>query len=137
MAEALNKLGVKTGLIVHSRDGLDEISPSAITDGILIKNGTLEKIEIDPKIFGINGSLQDLAGGDASYNYKILQELLAGESSTVTDTVAINAGALLWIYGDSTSLEAGFKRSKSLISGGQVKKFFDNWIQIAQSIASN
>lgn len=134
MAEALLGLQVKRGLVVHSQDGLDEISPAAITDVRKIDDGKIGALTINPSKFGIHGSLQDLAGGDAKMNYGILNSLLDGETSTISQTVAINAAALMWVSGKSKTIEDGFTTCTKLLASGRCREFFDSWIRAAKSL---
>jgi len=137
MAEALAGLNAKRGLVVHSRDGLDEISPSAITDGALIENGRIEEFSLDPKNYGIKGALADLAGGDAKFNLNLLARFLEGHQNTLSQTVCLNAAAAMWITGTHTSIDSAFTQCKNAVTSGKTKKYFENWIAIASSIVSN
>jgi anthranilate phosphoribosyltransferase len=136
MAEAAMKIGIGTTLVVHSRDGMDEISPSAVTDCVLAKGGKLTEMTLDPATIGISGS-HDLNGGDADANFKILTKLLAGEGSPCADAVALNAGALLWLTGNSADIKDGYLRAKAQISSGKSRDFFNNWVATAKSLAGS
>jgi anthranilate phosphoribosyltransferase len=134
MAEALAALGIKSALVVHSRDGLDEISPAAATDAILIEGGHLRDMVIEPAAYRIKASLADLAGGDAAVNAKIMHELLGGKTGAVCDAVALNAGAVLWLFGKAADLGAGVTLAASTLAGGKAKTYFSTWIAAAQSL---
>ncbi len=132
MAEALNKFKVRRGLVVHSRDGLDEISPSAITDGILIHKGKLKTMTIDPKKFKINTRLAEVGGGSPAQNLKILKSLLKAEKTPVADAVVLNAGALLWVNELCDSIGEGMAVCRDKLATGMVKKHFENWLELAK-----
>ena len=55
-AEALKENEVEHAYIVHSDDGMDEISPFAKTNIVELKNGNISEFTIDPKDLGINSN---------------------------------------------------------------------------------
>jgi len=134
VAQAAEKIGVATALIVHSRDGMDEISPNAITDCVLVRNNNFSSITIDPISFGITGS-HDLSGGDADVNVQILNELLVGKGEAYINAVALNTGALLWLSDKVATIVEGYNLAKGQIISGNGKIYFDNWLNEAKSFA--
>lgn len=135
VAEALAELGIKKALVVHSRDGLDELSPSAVTDAVLVEHGTTKAFEIDSAPLGVSASLADLAGGDPAHNFAILQRILAGQGEGITQAVCLNAAAVLWICGRTASLKEGYELATVQVSSGAAKNFFDRFISTAKSLA--
>lgn len=137
MAETLAALGVKRALVVHSRDGLDEISPAAPTDGMLVDQGSVRETVIDPTSLGVKGTLKDLAGGDAAHNLKILDQLLAGSAGALADAVALNAGAVLWIAGKANDLQHGLQLARVQIASGKARDHFKSWLAEARQLAAH
>lgn len=136
MAEAMNRLGLKKGLVVHSRDGLDEISPAAATDAILLADNQLTEYVFEPGNLGLSTALADLRGGDAAENLQLFTALLANQLPRLADAVAVNAGAVLWLAGKSDSLADGLALARGQIGNGIAQAFFQNWIKEAQSTLS-
>lgn len=134
VAEAALHLGIESALIVHSRDGMDEISPNAITDCILVKAGSLTNLVIDPVDFGISGQ-HDLSGGDANENFKILQKFMSGKAKSCTEAVALNTGALLWLAGKCPTIAAGYQTAKKQIESGKIEPYFATWLTKAHEMA--
>jgi anthranilate phosphoribosyltransferase len=119
VANALLGLKIERALVVHSRDGLDEISISAPTDVLEIQNGTIRSTVITPETFGVStSSKQSLAGGDARTNAAIIEGVLKGERGPRRDIVLMNAGAALMIFGAASSLADGFKLAEESIDSG-------------------
>lgn len=135
MAEGLLGLGVTRGLVVHSEDGMDELSPAAPTHGKYIHEGKITDLRVDPKEFGYQSTLDDLAGGDAVVNHKILQEMLAGKSKVI-EAVALNAGAVLWIGGTAKDLKSGVELANDHIMSGRTNSYFNTWLTAAQNLAA-
>jgi anthranilate phosphoribosyltransferase len=136
MAEALINLGVENGLIIHSRDGLDEISPNTITDGIRIADGKKQALEIDPETFGIRGELKDLKGGDASMNAELLWRILNSEPEVLilSQTICLNVAIIFWIAKKVESLEEGFHLAQSIIKTNKARDFLKSWLLAAKKL---
>jgi anthranilate phosphoribosyltransferase len=110
VAEALSGLKTERAFVVHSTDGLDEISISAPTKVIELGNGVLRHSTITPEDFGATrASMETLRGGDARTNAGIIESVLKGEKGPRRDVVLINAAAALVAAGAAASLKEGFK----------------------------
>jgi anthranilate phosphoribosyltransferase len=120
MAEALQKLGMGKALCVHSREGLDEISLGASTDGALLEDHAVRSIEIDPRQFGIEpASLQQLQGGSVADNAQILTDILQGKgTSAQRDCVALNSGYALYLAGRCANPQAGLVLARDILRSG-------------------
>ena len=135
MAEALRQLGIERGFVVHSRDGLDELSPTAIADAYLIEGQKLQQMTIDPQDFGMRAKSEDLAGGDAAYNLERLHALLDGKAPGLADAVALNAGAVLWLASKVADLKAGVSSAREAIQSGRSRAYFKSWLAAAHTLA--
>lgn len=119
VAEALAGLNTERAFVVHSTDGLDEISISAPTQVIEIGHGTLRHSTITPEDFGATrAGMETLRGGDAKANAAIIESILKGEKSPRRDVVLINAAAALVAGGAAVSLKEGFKAAADSIDSG-------------------
>jgi len=134
VAGALDKLGTTRALIVHGRDGLDEITTTDITDAILVEAGH-EPIhfEIDPEAFGMPYTVPEaLAGDDADTNAAILKHIFAGQSGAGRDIVLLNAGAALWVAGKVDGIGEGIAMAAQAIDSGKVQATLDALIVFTQ-----
>ena len=96
LAEALSELGLRRALVVHGRDGLDEITISGPTKIAEVRDGNVRSYEITPEEFGLQRApLAEIAGGDAQQNSAIIRAVLEGERSPRRDVVVLNAAAAL------------------------------------------
>ncbi|MDH4263410.1 MAG: anthranilate phosphoribosyltransferase [Spirochaetia bacterium] len=99
MAEALEQLGTKTFLVVHSSDGLDEISPKAKTNYCLYHSGSFKYDTIDPVNFKFKiNELSELTVKNGDEAYELGLKILSGSHESGAEMVAINAaaGEYLW-----------------------------------------
>src|SRR5207244_6426987 len=112
-------LGAVHAMVVHSRDGLDEISVSAPTRVCEVIDGQVRRYEMKPTDFGIDEhALGDVAGGDAAANERIARAILGGESGARADIVAVNAGAALYVAEVAASVREGVAVAREAIASG-------------------
>jgi anthranilate phosphoribosyltransferase len=124
VARVLATLGAVHALVVHSRDGLDEISVSDVTHVCEVRGGELRSYEVTPEELGVGRHAIDLlAGGDASRNAAIALQILRGEvaeqSQARHDVVVANAGAALYVAGSAPSIRDGVTLAKESIASGR------------------
>jgi len=137
VAGALQKLGVRRALVVHGRDGLDEITTTTITDAILVEQGNeLKRFEIDPKAFGIPyARSEDLTGGEALANASILRKTLTcKQPSPDRDIVLLNAAAALWVAERTDSIQRGLAIVAKAIDSGEAKHILQHLIDFTQKL---
>ena len=120
-AKALKNLNSKHVWIVHSEDGMDEISPFSITNIVELKNGKVNEIKIDPKKIGINfKNINNLKGQDADYNAKKIIEIFSGVKNEFYEAVSLNAAAALVVSNKIHKFEDGFDLAKKQLESGKV-----------------
>jgi len=100
MAEALAMLGLRRGFVVHGSDGLDEITTTGPTLAFEIRNGAVERRELEPADFAVPPATpEDLKGGDQTRNLEIARSVLTGDRGPHRDIVLANAAAALLAAG--------------------------------------
>ncbi len=122
LAEVLHRLGAERAWVVHSEDGLDELSIFAPTWVARLEDGAVVEDVIDPRTYGLaHGPAErgEVLGGSAAENAQILESVLSNTPGPAHDLVVLNAGAALTVAGESPNLEAGIERARALIDGGQ------------------
>jgi anthranilate phosphoribosyltransferase len=120
VARVLAALGAKHALVVHSRDGLDEISVSAPTHCCEVRNGEVSSFDLTPEEIGLpTHSIESLAGGDARENAEIARAILSGESGPRQDIVAANAGAALYVADLAATIREGVTMARDSITSGR------------------
>jgi anthranilate phosphoribosyltransferase len=100
IAEVLQRLGSRHVMVVHSRDGLDEISCGAATDVAELKDGQIRRFAIRPEDFGLRRSPIDLLKvDDAAQSLAVIRGVLEDQSGPARDIVMLNAGAAIYTTG--------------------------------------
>jgi anthranilate phosphoribosyltransferase len=127
MSEAALQLGIMKAAVVHSRDGMDEVSPSAPTDGMMIENGNLREFHIDPAKLKLSAPQPSLLGGDAKLNAQLFRNLLEGTDSGIQRAVVLNAGLLFLVAGQDSDHVSGCRRALGLIQSGKFKEYCDDF----------
>ena len=120
-AHAAKALGAKRVMVIHSRDGFDEISPIEPTDVFQInEDGKEYRYVIDPAKFGISDAKADeLEGGNGADNAQLAMEVLNGRGrATIKAAVGLNAGAVLYLSGKAKTLKDGYDMAVAAMSNG-------------------
>ena len=112
-ANALKNLRSKHAWIVHSEDGMDEISPFAITNVIELKNDKISETKIDPKKIGVKFNNPDnLKGQDANYNANKIIDVFSGTKNEFYEAICLNTAAALIICNKFNKYEDAYEFSK-------------------------
>ena len=119
-AEGLKNLNLKFAWIVNSEDGLDEISPYAITNVIQLKDGQISEIKIDPNALGVNAdNFKNLVGDDAKFNADKMIEIFKGEDNDFSKAVCLNAAAGLIVGEKFTEFNKAYSHAREFILSGK------------------
>ncbi len=136
MAKAAKMTGVKRVMVVHSDDGLDELSPAAPARVYMIdENDNETDFTFDPSEAGFEGySTEDLSGGNAAENAATALRLIEGKGpEAVRAACILNAGAALMVAGKTGTIEAGCKIAGQALDSGLVKEKLNAVIRKSQS----
>ena len=137
VAEALLELGAEKALVVHGEDGMDEITVSGATSVAEVLDGGIEEYSISPEDFGLRRHHPDnILGGDAHLNARILRDVLSGrENGAPRDVILMNAGAAVFVSGRSTSLREGIDFAKKSIDSGAALEALENFVKTTRRLA--
>ena len=120
-AEALRENNVVHAYVVHSDDGMDEISPFAKTNIVELKNNNINKFVVDPKTLDINlSNKENLKGKNALFNSNKIIEIYKGKINEFSEAVNLNVAAGLIVSGKENSFIHAYHRSKEHLSSGKV-----------------
>lgn len=113
LAEVLQKLGSRHVMVVHSDDGLDEISLAAPTQVAELKDGDITEYRITPEELGIERqSLESLKADGVEDSLRQVKAALSGEGAPA-DIVSLNAGAALYCAGVADTLKDGVRLAQN------------------------
>jgi anthranilate phosphoribosyltransferase len=137
IANVLLALGAEHAVVVHSDDGLDEISISAPTQVCEVCYGEIRSFEITPEDIGIRRQpIETIAGGDARENARIARSILQGEDGPRSDIVAANAGAALYVAGVVATIRDGVALAHESIANGRAMQKLDSLVAVSRELAA-
>lgn len=127
MAEALARLGLARGVVVHGSGGLDEASLAGPSELRLIEAGAVRAERLEPSELGLDPApLEQLAGGDVAENRCILEAVLQGRGTAPQrDVVALNAALALWAAGRSDTIAAAVPLALQAMATGAAWERFE------------
>ncbi len=130
VAEALRELGCVRALVVNGTDGSDEITLTGPTAVIEVDRRDTRRYRLTPEELGYRSCrLEDLAGGEtAAENAERLIEILSGAEGPLSDVVAVNAGAALYVAGIAATIGEGVKRARGILASGKAERLLRDYI---------
>ncbi|RUA06020.1 MAG: anthranilate phosphoribosyltransferase [Gammaproteobacteria bacterium] len=130
IANVLKSLGSKQVMVVHSKDGLDEISIADDTFVAELKDGKITTYTINPTDFGLPlGDLNDIKAEDAESSLLLIQNALDGTDGAAKNIVALNAGAAIYVSGVVDSLQAGVNKAVKILNSGAAHQKLDDFVK--------
>jgi anthranilate phosphoribosyltransferase len=137
LARVLANLGVKRAIVVHGRDGLDEITLTGATTICEVSGGKLGSCFISPEQFGLDRCQpEDLTGGNPHENAVIARNVLSGEKGPKRDVVALNSAFCLYMHSKSKTLRECVRAAHSLIDSGAALAKLDEFIKATNEAAT-
>jgi len=133
IATVFGELGSEHTLVVHSEDGMDEISIAAPTHVSEMKDGEVKNYSIEPEVFGLTkASLDEIVVADSAESLAMINKALDGEECAARTALALNAGAAIYVSGVAESLDEGVKKALQSIDSGKAKAAMVAYIQATQ-----
>ncbi|MGA9852553.1 MAG: anthranilate phosphoribosyltransferase [Gammaproteobacteria bacterium] len=130
LAKVLRALGSEHVLVVHSRDGLDEISIAAPTWVTELQHDQIRSYTIKPEDYDITSqSLDALRVMSAQESLALIREALAGKPGPAFDMVVLNAGAALYAADVSPSLMVGVARARDVVHSGEAQRRLERLVE--------
>ncbi|MFN4326615.1 MAG: anthranilate phosphoribosyltransferase [Azonexus sp.] len=133
----MQRLGAERVLVVHGKDGLDEISLGAATLVGELKEGEVREYEVHPEDFGLQMmSLRHLRVTNADESRATLLGALDNQPGPARDIVCLNAGAALYVANVADSIGDGIARAREAIASGAARAKLDQFVQCTQRLAA-
>ncbi|WP_293647598.1 anthranilate phosphoribosyltransferase [Thiolapillus sp.] len=133
LAEVLQRLGAHHVLVVHSKDGLDEISIGDKTEVAELKDGAIRRYSIWPEEFGMErASLEAIQVADAGESLAMIRSVLEDHAGPARDIVTLNAGAAIYAAGLADDLKGGVDKARAAIASGEARNRLDRLVVVSQ-----
>ena len=135
-ARVLQRLGAKRALVVHGRDGLDEITLAGGTMVAELRNGSIDEYEILPGEFGLPmADLRAIRVENPAQSKDMLLDVLANFPGPALDIVLLNSGAALYAANIASSIGDGVAKARIAIKSGAARAKLDQYVQITRRLA--
>ncbi|MBP7979888.1 MAG: anthranilate phosphoribosyltransferase [Sebaldella sp.] len=136
-AETLRHLGREHALIVRGNDGLDEISITADTEIIEVKQNEIKKFSVSPEEYGFKRAPHnEITGGNPGENAEILINILSGrEKGAKRDIVVLNSMFALYTSDFSDSPEKAKTIIENALDSGHIYDYFRNYIDFLKEVS--
>jgi anthranilate phosphoribosyltransferase len=132
MAEALDMLGARYAMVVHS-EGLDEISTASVTRIAELSGGKITQKQLNPRELGIEeADMEKLKVDDAKASARIVEDILSDkETGPAKDIVALNASAAIIAGGLVEDFASALKLAEASISDGSARDCLGKLIEVS------
>jgi anthranilate phosphoribosyltransferase len=136
---------IKKAIVVHSLDGLDEVSPADATQLWIVENGEVSEQRIEPELFGLPRHRLELVAGyspptsltEAQHNAQLFQTLVQGElealgeqGQALLDFIVLNAAVAFVAANVVQDWREGATLARNLILSGETAKLIDRYVQL-------
>ncbi len=134
IANVLKSLGSRHVMVVHSADGLDELSIADKTFIAELKDGIVTTYSIHPEELGLGlGNLNDIKADDSESSLALIKEAFSGHNGTAKDIISLNAGAAIYVSGLTNSLQSGIERANHALSNGSAQQKLDDYVKASNN----
>ena len=134
LAEVLQRLGSRHVMVVHARDGMDEISVGEWTDVAELRDGQIREYSIAPEEFGLaRHGIETLRVDGPEDSLRVIRGVLDDRAGPARDIVVLNAGAAIYVAGVAGGLEEGVRLADDAIRSGEARNRLGRLIALSQS----
>jgi len=134
LAEALAGLGTRRALVVHSEDGLDELSTCGPTRVVDLNQGHITTYSVDATELGLpRAKLEELQVGSPEASAKVIREVFTGEEGPARDIVLLNSAAALLVAGRVVTLEEGIAAAARVIDEGTAQRTLERVVELSHA----
>jgi anthranilate phosphoribosyltransferase len=133
MARALGAVGTRRAFVVTGADGIDEVTLSGPTRLSSIEGSALWSRNVAPEEFGLGrASLEELRGGDAETNARLLRSVLEGQRGPRRNVVLANAAAAFVVAGKTPGFVEGVEKAAEVIDSGAALQTLKDLVDFTQ-----
>lgn len=137
IALVLQKLDCRHALIIHSEDGLDEISIAAATDIVELKAGQINEYQISPQQFGFKvQNLETLCVKSPEESLQLMLKILNNEEGPGRDIVLLNSGAAIYTAGLAASIEHGIELAATALNTGSAHQKLQQLVRLTENFSA-
>lgn len=131
MAEVSKRLGKQSVWVIHSHDGLDEISIATTTDVVSFD----DTFTIDPRDYGIqHDNLDAVRVDNAAQSLALIDGAFAGKHGAAYDMITLNSAAIMVVSGLFQSYDDAVTKAREVLDSGQAGDKLAAYAQFTQQL---
>ena len=132
LARVLVELGSEHVMVVHSEDGLDELSLGAPTHVAELRDGAVHGFVLDAGELGFaSAPVESITVDSPAASLNVIRSVLAGDAGPAADITILNAAAAIYVSGIASNLEDGIERARASIGSGRASNALDRLVAIS------
>jgi anthranilate phosphoribosyltransferase len=132
----LQRLGAKHVMVVHGRDGLDEISISGETLVGEFTGGEVREYELHPSQFGLEVyDRRAIQVNSVEESRQMILAVLENQPGPALNIVLLNAGAALYVAGVAKTIAEGIARAREAVAKGKARQKLDEFLAFTKQHA--
>ena len=132
LARVLGELGSEHVMVVHSEDGLDELSLGAPTHVAELRDGAVHSFVVDAGELGFaSAPVESITVDSPAASLGVIRSVLAGNPGPAADITVLNAAAAIYVSGIAPSFEDGIERASESIGSGRAANALDRLVAIS------
>lgn len=140
VAKVMQQLKSEHILVVHSEDGLDELSLAGKSWVTELKDGQITEYSVSPDQFGLEiQPINDLVVESAEQSMALIKDALGKQETKAgqkaADMIALNAGAAIYTAGLADTLNAGVHMASDAIYSGLAKQKLTELVSFSNYLA--
>lgn len=133
MAAVLVARNAQRAVLIHSDDGLDELSLGAPATLVWVNDGEVHREIVDAgDQLGVRRSVSDIRGGSLEVNVGVVKDFVDGVEGPVFDVVTANAAMALVVAGSTESLEDGYEAAREAVRAGRARSVLERLVSVSQ-----
>ena len=134
VSQVLRRLGTGRALVVHSEDGLDEVSLGAPTTVHEVTGSDVKTYTLTPEDLGMPSiALDEVRTGTKEENASRMRALLDGGESADRQYVLANAGVALYAAEQVSNVKDGIERARQSVDNGAAKRVLEAYVAATNS----
>ncbi len=129
----LQLLGARHALVIHGKDGMDEVSLGAATMVGELRNGRITEYEIHPEDFGLAMvSNRGLKVADALESRDVILDVLDAKGGAAGEIVVLNSACALYAADVVASIDEGLVLARKAIVSGAARAKLEAFVRFTQ-----
>ncbi len=138
MIDVLANRGAERAFVFYGEDGLDELTTTGPSFIYRLRNGEVTTAEFTPEDFGVRrATLDDLQGGTAEDNVRILLDVLDGRPGPKRDIAVVNAAPAIVVADLADGFVEAVELANEAIDSGDARSVLDRAIAFTKDRQEN